>query len=98
MKFIYTSVLVCLYAITANAQKPNLSIQQFLVEMQDDSVLNNLKELSGEKSCIIKGQVTTIKHRVSKNGNELAADYLRGRLEAYGFTVTDQKYSTGGRN
>ncbi len=98
MKFIYTSTLVCLCCISVNAQTPNSSIQQFLVEMQDDSVLNNLKELSGEKTCIIKGQVTTIKNRVSKNGNDLAADYLRGRMEAYGFTVTDQKYSSGGRN
>ena len=98
MKFIYTLTLACLCCITLKAQVPHPAIQKFLVEMKDDSVLNNLKELSGEKTCVIKGKVSTIKNRVSKNGNDLAADYLRERMEAYGFTVTDQKYSTGGRN
>ncbi len=98
MKFIYTFTLVCLYCITLKAQIPHPAIKQFLVNMQDDSVLNNLKELSGEKTCVVKGKSTTIRNRVSKNGNDLAADYLRERMEAYGFTVTDQKYSTGGRN
>lgn len=98
MKFIYTLTLVCLYCIPLKAQIPHPAIKKFLVDMQDDSVLNNLKELSGEKTCIVKGKSTTIKNRVSKNGNDLAADYLRERMEAYGFTVTDQKYSTGGRN
>jgi hypothetical protein len=98
MKFIYTFTLVCLYCITLKAQTPHPAIKQFLIDMQDDSVLNNLKELSGEKTCMVKGKSTTIKNRVSKNGNDLAADYIRERMEAYGFTVTDQKYSTGGRN
>ena len=98
MKFIYTCTLVCLYCITLKAQIPHPAITQFLADMQDDSVLNNLKEISGEKTCMVKGKSTTIKNRVSKSGNDLAADYLRERLEAYGFTVTDQKYSTGGRN
>lgn len=97
MKFIYTLALVCLYCITLNAQV-HPTIKQCLLEMQDDSILNNLKEFTGEKTCIVKGQSVTIKNRVSKNGNDLAADYLKGRMEAYGFTVTDQKYSTGGRN
>lgn len=98
MKFIYTLALVCLCSISLKAQIPHPAIKQFLLDMHDDSVLNNIKELSGEKTCIVKGKSTTIKHRVSKNGNDLAADYLLGRMQAYGFTVTDQKYSTGGRN
>lgn len=98
MKFIYTLTMVCVCCIALKAQTQHPAIKQFLIEMQDDSVLNNIKELSGEKTCIIKGKTSTIKNRVSKNGNDLAADYLLGRMQAYGFTVTDQKYSTGGRN
>jgi hypothetical protein len=98
MRIIYTLTLVCVYCIALKAQIPHPAIKQFLIEMKDDSVLNNLKELSGEKTCIVKGKTTTIKNRVSKNGNDLAADYLRGRMEAYGFTVNDQVYSSGGRN
>ena len=98
MKLIYTFSLVCLFCFTLKAQIPHPAIKQFLIEMKDDSVLNNLKELSGEKTCIVKGISTTIKNRVSSIGNDLAADYLKGRLEAYGLTVTDQKYSAGGRN
>lgn len=98
MKLIYTFFWTCLLCFTVKAQIPHPAIKQFLIEMKDDSILNYLKELSGEKTCIVKGQTTTIKNRVSKNGNDLAADYLKERLESYGLTVTDQKYSTGGRN
>jgi hypothetical protein len=98
MKCIYTFALVCLCCITLNAQIPHPAIQQFLIDMKDDSVLNYLKELSGEKSCVVKGQSTTIKNRVSKTGNDVAGDYLKEHLQSYGLTVNDQKYSTGGRN
>jgi len=98
MKLIYTFLLACLFCFTVKAQIPHPAIQQYLIEMKDDSVLNYLKELAGEKTCIVKGQTVTIKNRVSKNGNDLAADYLKERMESYGLTVTDQKYSTGGRN
>lgn len=98
MKFLYTFALVCVYCITLNAQIPHPAIQQYLTNMQDDSVLNYLKELSGEKACLVKGKSTTIKNRVSKTGNDVAGDYLKEHMESFGFTVNDQKYSTTGRN
>lgn len=98
MKFIYTFALVCVYCITLTAQIPHPAIKQYLTDMQDDSVLNYLKELSGEKTCVVKAKSTTIKNRVSKTGNDVAADYLKEHMESFGFTVNDQKYSTGGRN
>ncbi|HSH65474.1 MAG TPA: M28 family peptidase [Bacteroidia bacterium] len=98
MKFIYTSLLMCIYCFTLNAQLPHPIISQLLQDMQDDSLLIHVNELTGEKSCIVKGKVTTIKNRVSKTGNDRAADYLKDRMESYGFTVNDQVYSSGGRN
>lgn len=98
MKFTYTFALVCFYCITLSAQIPHPAIKQYLIDMRDDSVLNYLKEFSGEKTCLVKGKSTTIKNRVSKTGNDVAADYLKEHMESLGFTVNDQKYSTGGRN
>ncbi|HET8964552.1 MAG TPA: M28 family peptidase [Chitinophagales bacterium] len=98
MKFIYTSLLMCIYCFTINAQIPHPLINQLLKDMNEDSLLIHVNELTGEKSCIVKGKLTTIKNRVSKTGNDVAADYLKDRMESYGFTVNDQVYSTGGRN
>lgn len=98
MKFIYTSLLMCFFSYAVNAQLPHPLIQKLLNDMQDDSLDMHVKELTGEQSCIVKGKTATIKNRVSKTGNDLAADYLKERMESCGFTVNDQVYSSGGRN
>lgn len=89
---------MCLFSYTLTAQLPHPLIQQLVNEMEDDSLLLHVNDLSGEKSCMLNGKITTIKNRVSKTGNDPAADYLKERMESYGFTVIDQKYSSGGRN
>ena len=98
MKFTYTSLLMCFLCFALKAQIPHPLIKQLVSDMKEDSISTRLKELSGEQSCLIKGKTSTIKNRVSKTGNDLAADYLKERMESYGLTVTDQKYSSGGRN
>ncbi len=98
MKFIYTSLLMCFSCLTLNAQTPHPLISKLITDLEPDSLQMHVKDLTGEKSCLVKGKTITIKNRVSKTGNDPAADYLKERMESYGFTVTDQKYSTGGRN
>jgi hypothetical protein len=98
MKFIYTSILMCFSCLTLNAQTQHPLISKLITDLETDSLLMHVNDLSGEKSCVINGKTTTIKNRVSKTGNDPAADYLKERMQSYGFTVNDQKYSTGGRN
>lgn len=98
MKFIYTSFLMCFFCFSVEAQIPHPLIQQLVTDMKEDSLSMHVKDLSGEQSCILKGKTTTIKNRVSKTGNDVAADYLKERMTSYGLTVNDQVYSTGGRN
>ncbi|MEZ5021949.1 MAG: hypothetical protein R2728_01580 [Chitinophagales bacterium] len=42
-----------------------------------------VRELSGEDSTVVGGMDTIIKHRKSAWGNDLAADYIKERLENY---------------
>lgn len=98
MRKITTSVLMFISGLTLTAQTPHPIIQKMVSEMQTDSLDTYLNEFTGERSCIVNGSKTTIKNRVSKNGNDVAADYLKEHLQKLGLTVTDQKYSSGGRN
>jgi hypothetical protein len=98
MKFIYTSILVCLSCLTLIAQTKHPLISKLITELETDSLLLHVNDLTGEKSCVVNSKVITIKNRVSKTGNDPAADYLKQRMQSYGLTVNDQKYSSGGRN
>ena len=98
MKFIYTSILLCFYCLTLNAQIKHPLINKLITDLETDSLLMHVNDLTGEKSCVVNGKVITIINRVSKTGNDPAADYLKERMKSYGLTVNDQKYSVGGRN
>lgn len=98
MKTLFSFSLAVFFALALSAQTPDPLIQQMLKDMNNDSILYRLNEFTGEKSCTVNGSTVTIKNRVSKKGNDVAADYLKNRMQSFGFTVTDQKYSSGGRN
>ena len=98
MKNISLSILMSFLWLASIAQIPHPIITQALGEMNTDSIFKNLNEFSGEVPCYVYGVQKTIRNRVSNNGNELAGDYLKERLEKMGLTVTDQKYSAKGRN
>jgi hypothetical protein len=47
---------------------------------------------------MVNGELTTIEHRVSAWGNDLAAQYIFETLDGYGLEPWFQDYSSGGRN
>lgn len=98
MKLIYSFILIVFTCVTVNSQTADPLITDLLKEVNLDSLVARVNDLTGENSCVVNGKVTTIKNRVSKTGNDLAAEYLKEHLQALGLTVIDQKYSTGGRN
>ncbi|MEZ5007314.1 MAG: M28 family peptidase [Chitinophagales bacterium] len=77
------------------------TVTDILNQVSSEGTIQMVRELSGEDSTVVGGIDTIIVHRVSSRGNNLAADYIKERLESYGLTVTDDVYSpgtTGGRN
>lgn len=79
-----------------------LHAQQSILDLVNQTNLTNLtntvKDLSGEQATTVYGTPTTITHRVSNSGNNVAADYIKEQLEATGLTVTQHDYDTNGRN
>ncbi|MCJ7552993.1 MAG: M28 family peptidase [Ignavibacteriaceae bacterium] len=63
-----------------------------------DSLVSNVRILSGEDSVTIADSTVLITHRVSYFGNDLAAEYIKQKLESYGLETYDQVYSELGRN
>lgn len=63
-----------------------------------DSLVSYVRILSGEDSVVIGGSTVLITHRVSYQGNDLAAEYIKEKLETYGLEIYDQPYSSQGRN
>ena len=63
-----------------------------------DSLVSYVRILSGEDSVIVGGTNVLIRNRRSQEGSDLAADYLKQKLESFSLEVHDQKYSTTGRN
>ncbi|MFN0729115.1 M28 family peptidase [Polaribacter gochangensis] len=87
--------LIFLGSITTRAQSVNELINQ--VSTNNLNILIN--EFSGEVTSIVGGNSVTIKNRVSSLGNNLAADYLKQKLNSYGnLNVVKNNYSATGRN
>ncbi len=92
-KFIY--LLFCLFYI-------HFSIAQSPLEVVDqvdkEGILEMLKELSGEVPTSVNGQALTISHRISAQGNDDAAFYIKEKLESFGLQTDFSTYSSSGRN
>lgn len=67
-------------------------------EVSLDSLVKTVRAFSGEDSTLVNDTLVRIQHRVSKKGNNLAADYLVDRLTALGLKVETIDYRSGGRN
>jgi len=66
-------------------------VQSIIDRTNIDSLMQFVKELSGEVQTIIGGSPYTILSR-NKNqpGNDKAADYIKQKLQSYGLTAYDQ--------
>ncbi len=72
---------------------------QVLQQVDQDTLLQFVRDLSGEDPIVLGDSTITIRSRHSAHpGNHLAAEYIRNRLEGYGLEVSDQHYSPTGRN
>jgi hypothetical protein len=99
MKSVLRSFLLTfLFSYSIFAQS-NSIIQNIINETKIDSLMKYVSELSGAIPVIVNGQQITIASRnKSYPGNDQAANYLMQKLGSYGLTVTNQVFSSTGRN
>lgn len=80
------------------SQNYNPFIEELMNQTNLDSLISYVRILSGEDSVLIADSTVLITHRISRLGNDLAAEYLKQKLEGYGLETHDQRYSEDGRN
>ena len=98
MKKIYVFLLAFFLSISASSQSFDSAIESIINEVNLDSLVFNVRVLSGEDSTYVNGQKVLIKTRSAQSGNGLAADYITERLENYGLSVTQQNFGSEGIN
>ena len=81
-----------------HSQNYNPFIEELINQTNLDSLVSFVRILSGEDSVMIGDTTVLIQHRVSNQDNDLAADYIKQKLEGYGLDTYDQVYSSNGRN
>ena len=74
------------------------SIQDLINQVSNANLQLTVSELSGEQATMINGSLQIITSRVYNN-NDLAADFIKERLEAFpNLTVEFQNFNTSGKN
>lgn len=70
-------------------------IQNILNQTNLDSLLQNVRDLSGVNPVVVNGSQTTIVSRNKSNAaNAIAADYIKQRLNGYGIPATIESFSS----
>lgn len=98
MKSFYIAIIFFLSSLIGFSQTYNPAVENIIIDVNIDSLVFYLRNLSGEDSVFVNGEKTRIEHRVSNWDNNLAADYLKQTLEGFELTVTEQTYSESGTN
>ncbi|MFQ5868974.1 MAG: M28 family peptidase, partial [Candidatus Zixiibacteriota bacterium] len=72
-------------------------IDSLINEVSQDTLVDFLSGLSGETPVVVNGQLDTIRTRYSgEPDNFLAAEYLKEKLEGYGYVVEYHQFFGGG--
>ncbi len=90
--------LLFLLAFTITNFTFGQTVSDLINQVSQSGIEQMVRDLSGENTTTVGGNTVTIQHRVSSQGNNLAADYISERLISYGLNVSAIDYSTGGRN
>lgn len=74
-------------------------VQTLLSDFSMDSVITNVKKISGELPINLNGSSITITSRLYNNiGNEQTYQYLKSKLIEYGYSIDSLEFSTNGKN
>ncbi len=94
------SVAILLFLYNTNESKAqDVDIQSIINNINIDSLVKSVNEISGEVPVTIHGIRQTISNRsYSHPGNELAFQYLKARFENLEYDIDSLKYSSKGKN
>ena len=92
-------LFISIILLSSNIFSQSPIIQQILNAAKQDSLVNFVRELSGNVPTIINGTSQTIisRHKLQP-GNALAETYIKQKLQSYGMTTSIQSFSTTGKN
>lgn len=93
------SIFLCYSLFSARSQAFDPVIQSVIDDVNLDSLMQYVRELTGETAVQIGSEQAWIRSRhMDYTGNGWAADYIQQRLESWGYSVTLQDFSATGRN
>ncbi len=92
-RLLYLSCLL-LTVVSTQAQ----SITDLINQTDISRLTTTVREFSGEDPTTVYGNPEIILNRVSNTGNDVAAYYIKERMENLGLSVEEHDYSSGGKN
>ena len=98
MKKFYILLIALLFSFTLFSQSFDDKVYNIISDVSLDSLVLNIRVLSGEDSTLVDGQMVLIENRNAWSGNQLATEYVTQRLEDYGLVVNQQNFSSDGVN
>jgi hypothetical protein len=98
MKKIYILLVLAVATSFGFSQEFNPYVENIINAVNQDSLIQQMRNLSGEDAVVVNGEETFIEHRVSNWGNNLAADYIFEKLQTYNVEVEKQIYGMTGIN
>lgn len=97
MKTLFQIILTFLFCTRLDAQIPG--VQSILDEVNLDSLVHSVEQLSGQKQVIVNGSAQTIQSRQhQKTGNELAYQFLKAEFTRHGYQIDSMRFSPTGKN
>jgi len=98
MKPIYLLSIFLFSGLFLSAQSYDSHVENIISSVNLDSLIYQMRNLSGEDEVVVNDEATFIEHRVSNWGNNLAAQYIFETLENIGLETTMDTYSINGIN
>ena len=93
------SLLIVLFSIESGHAQQSTVVQNIINQVNMDSLVQFVKELSGNVPTTIGGQPYTIASRhKNQPGNDKAMQWIQEKFQQYGFSPTIQSFSTTGKN
>lgn len=94
---IISAAILLVFSNSITAQNP--IVQSLLNDVRLDSLVNFVKQLSGEKTVVINGITDTIKSRqYQQPGNEKAFQFMKQEFIRFGYQVDSFQFNLTGKN
>lgn len=95
-RLVFTLMVITFIPLSAYAQA---TVQNIVSQVNQDTLMKFIRQLSGVDAVTINGQPYTIVSRHKSNpSNDQAGNFIQETLQRYGITTTQQSFSTTGKN